>query len=92
MHMGCCAGRPEVQKEVVVAAEEQIKELAYSLWKQEGCPCGRDREHYFMAKKQLEEKEAAMAVYLDPPPVQVHISPASLVWTSPARSKVSSRR
>lgn len=41
--------------------EEQIKELAYQMWEQEGRPEGRDVEHYFAAKQMLEEQEAAQA-------------------------------
>jgi hypothetical protein len=38
--------------------EEQIKQLAHSLWEQEGRPAGRDVEHYLAAKQILEEQEA----------------------------------
>ena len=41
-----------------MATEEQIKQLAYSLWEREGQPEGRDVEHYFAAKQMLEEHEA----------------------------------
>ena len=49
------------QKEVTMPTEEQIKELAYIMWEQEGRPEGRDVEHYFAAKQMLEEQEAAQA-------------------------------
>ena len=39
--------------------EEQIRQLAHSLWEQEGRPEGKDREHYLTAKGILEEQEAA---------------------------------
>ena len=41
--------------------EEQIRELAYQMWEQQGRPEGRDVEHYFAAKQMLEEQEAAQA-------------------------------
>ena len=41
-----------------MASHEQIREFAYFIWKDEGCPNGRDLEHYFYAKQVLEEKEA----------------------------------
>jgi hypothetical protein len=41
--------------------EEQIRELAYQMWEQEGRPEGKDVEHYFAAKQRLEEQEAAQA-------------------------------
>lgn len=39
--------------------EEKIKELAYTLWEQEGRPEGRDTHHYLSAKQILDEEEAA---------------------------------
>ncbi len=39
--------------------EEQIKQLAYALWEQEGRPDGKDLEHYLTATRILEEQEAA---------------------------------
>lgn len=32
----------------------RLELLAYQIWEQEGRPCGRDREHWQMAEKQLE--------------------------------------
>lgn len=40
-----------------MVTEEKIKELAYGLWEKEGRPEGKDAEHYFTAKKMLEEQE-----------------------------------
>lgn len=37
--------------------EQQIRELAYAIWEEEGRPDGRDQEHYFRAKVLLEQKE-----------------------------------
>jgi hypothetical protein len=48
--------------------EEQIRQLAYALWEQEGSPEGKDQEHYFRAKKMLEDQEKAHIVKLAPPP------------------------
>ncbi len=39
--------------------EQQIKQLAHSLWEQEGRPEGRDMDHYLAAKQILEEQKAA---------------------------------
>jgi len=39
--------------------EEQIKQLAYTLWEQEGRPEGKDTHYYLTAKQILEEREAA---------------------------------
>lgn len=40
-----------------MATEEQIKKLAHTLWEQESCPDGKDKEHYFRAKEILTNKE-----------------------------------
>jgi hypothetical protein len=39
--------------------EEQIRQLAHSLWEQEGRPEGKDREHYLTAKAILDKEAAA---------------------------------
>ncbi|GEM_PF-6901682 len=44
--------------------EQQIKELAYSIWEQQGRPDGKDGEHYHAAQRILEEREAS-AAYVD---------------------------
>jgi hypothetical protein len=44
-----------------MATEQQINELAYRLWEQEGRPHGRDRDHYLAAKRMLEEQTPAGA-------------------------------
>jgi hypothetical protein len=40
-----------------MASHEQIVEIAYFIWQEEGCPHGRDINHYFQAKRLLEERE-----------------------------------
>lgn len=73
--------------------EEQIKELAYQLWEQEGRPDGKDWEHYFKAKRILEEREAAAAreaAQAAPAPVSaptpIPPSPGIVVPSVPKRS------
>ena len=46
-------------KELETVTEEQIRELAYTIWEQEGRLEGKDQEYYFRAKQMLEEQEAA---------------------------------
>jgi hypothetical protein len=41
-----------------MAMEEQIRELAYFIWENEGRPEGKDQEHYFRAERMLTEQEA----------------------------------
>lgn len=37
--------------------EEKVKELAYQLWENNGCPEGKDLDFYFEAMHILEENE-----------------------------------
>jgi hypothetical protein len=70
-----------------MATEQQIKELAYALWEEEGRPEGKDMEHYFRAKQILEQREAAPLLELpgavrlteltSPPPVPQLPPPAT---------------
>lgn len=48
--------------------EQQIRELAYALWEQEGRPDGKDQEHYHRARQMLADQEQANVVKLPPPP------------------------
>ena len=49
-----------------MVTEEQIRELAYSIWEQEGRSEGKDQEYYFRAKQILEEREAVSSPAQDP--------------------------
>ena len=55
-----------------MATEEQVRDLAYAIWEQEGRPEGKHVEHYFRAKQILEEQEVVQArvTELAPPPGQ----------------------
>jgi hypothetical protein len=41
-------------------AENRIRLRAYAIWEREGCPDGRHMEHWFLAKREIEQ-EAAQA-------------------------------
>ena len=49
-----------------MVTEEQIRELAYAIWEQEGRPEGKDLEYYFRAKQMLEERETASSPAQEP--------------------------
>ena len=38
--------------------DEEIALAAYRIWLQEGCPHGRDREHWLKAREQLVARRA----------------------------------
>ncbi len=40
-----------------MATEQQVKELAYHLWEQEGRPHGMHLEHYYRALTSLRQRE-----------------------------------
>jgi hypothetical protein len=40
--------------------EEEIRRIAYQLWEQEGCPQGRDLEHYFKAESIYQQRHGAV--------------------------------
>jgi hypothetical protein len=50
--------------------EEQIRELAYSIWEREGRPDGRDVDQYMRAKQILEAREAEKAAFKAPSAVR----------------------
>ncbi len=75
--------------------EEQIRELAHSIWEQEGCPNGKDVEHYFRAKNILEERESSQVIELAPPPPKIALEPPPptvIELGVPLRSKRRSRK
>ena len=44
-----------------MAREDEVRLIAYNVWEQEGCPNGRDCEHWFMAEAIWEEQQAKAA-------------------------------
>jgi hypothetical protein len=60
-----------------MVTEEQIRELAYTIWEQEGRPEGKDLEYYFRAKQMLEEREADSSLANEPVPPASVLQPPS---------------
>ena len=79
-----------------MATEEQITNLAYKLWEQEGRPEGQHAEHYFRAKQILEEQEAAHVIELAPPPPVIELAPSPpivlLAPSQPSKRRKYARR
>ena len=69
-----------------MAMEEQIRELAFAIWEQEGHPEGKHLEHYFRAKQILEEQEVARVIELAPLPPTIELAPP------PSKRRGSARR
>jgi hypothetical protein len=38
---------------------ERIRDLAYRLWEQDGCPAGRELEHWLEAERRLSAEQVA---------------------------------
>jgi hypothetical protein len=75
--------------------DEQIKDLAHSIWEQEGRPNGKDIEHYFRATNILEERESSQVIKLAPPPSKIALEPPPptvIELGAPLRSKRRSRK
>lgn len=64
--------------------DEEIKKLAFSIWEEEGRPTGKDVEHYFKAKKILEERETNRIIELAPVPPVVELAPPPKKFSLPA--------
>ena len=47
--------------------EHRIRERAYAIWEEEGCPEGNDREHWLRAEAEIaaEERDAAEEAALE---------------------------
>jgi hypothetical protein len=73
-----------------MATEEQIRELAYSLWEQDNRPDGKDVEHYYRAKQMLEEREVALLPANQSLPMVVEADPP--VAPKPAVKRTTRRR
>jgi len=75
--------------------EEQIKELAHSIWEKEGRLSGKDLVHYFRAKKILEELESSRVIELAAPSPQLGLGapqPVLKLGTPPGTSRRRKKR
>jgi hypothetical protein len=76
-----------------MASEEKIRDLAYSIWEQEGRPDGKDVEHYLRAKKMLEDKEALHLMELKPAATVKELAgPKPVLSLQPAHTRNSRER
>ena len=66
-----------------MAREDEIRMIAYTIWQQEGCCDGRDKEHWLMAEVVwLENQKKGKAAA--PAKAPVKASPKSTKQTAPA--------
>ena len=76
-----------------MVGEEQVKELAYAIWEQEGRPEGKDMEHYYRARQTLEHQEAVHATEFGPPrPIaELPVPAPTIELATPPRRRPSRR-
>ena len=77
-----------------MVTDEDVKKLAFTIWEEEGRPFGKDAEHYFRAKRALEEQEAKQTLELAPVPQLLELaeSPKNILLPpSPKKRSVRSR-
>jgi hypothetical protein len=69
-----------------MAKEEEIRLIAYRIWEQEGCPQGKNCEHWFRAEAIWEERQkpsrensakglesSISSVLITPPPNHINL-------------------
>jgi hypothetical protein len=37
--------------------DDEVRQIAYKIWQEEGCPDGRDQEHWFKAEAAWQERQ-----------------------------------
>lgn len=72
--------------------EQQIIELAYALWEQEGRPHGKDQEHYYRARQILLDREQASRAEAAPSAEPCPPSPPQMTPAFPSKKRRASTR
>jgi hypothetical protein len=75
-----------------MASDEQIREMAYYIWQQEGHPEGKASEHYFRAKQMLEAQESTPPTTGVPAPPQSDTEMSKLSQGSKLKLKTPGRK
>ncbi len=66
--------------------EDRIREIAYFIWLEEGCPNGRDQDHWQRARARVELMEAAPSPMLAvKPPLKSAKSKAAPTRKTPGK-------
>jgi hypothetical protein len=73
--------------------EDQLRVRAYHIWQAEGCPQGRDRNHWEMAERELDEATADSGPTntADPTPKRKSVSPRRGTIAIPTESAAKAR-
>ena len=69
-----------------MAKEDEVRLIAYHIWEEEGCPNGRDCQHWYMAETIWEERQKPATTQKVPA-----VAPARKPAHAPAAGKKSSR-
>ena len=47
--------------------QDEIKAIAYQMWEEEGCPYGKDLEHYYRAETMYQQQQSQPGETADSP-------------------------
>ncbi len=67
--------------------EQKVIELAYKLWEEDGRPEGKHLDHYFRARRILEDQEIGKSPGMDQPSSQSTLTPGKPLTSSKPRTK-----
>ena len=67
-----------------LAREERVRAIAYSLWEEDGCPDGRDQEHWLRACELVEAEAGADPDWLQRTEAAAEPEAAPTAETEPA--------
>ena len=51
----------------MMGKQDEIKAIAYRMWEEEGCPYGKDLEHYYRAETMYQQQQSQPAGTADSP-------------------------
>ncbi len=74
-----------------MAKEDEVRLIAYHIWEEEGCPNGRDCEHWYMAETVWEERQKPTTTEKAPAPPPAR-KPASTPTAAKRSSHPSAKR
>ncbi len=75
-----------------MAREDEIRLIAYHIWEGEGCPNGRDCDHWYMAETVWEEQQKPAASKKIPETVAASPKPARATRATKKSPRTSAKR
>ncbi len=75
-----------------MAREDEIRLIAYHIWEEEGCPDGKDCDHWYMAESVWEEQQKPAATKKEPVTAARAPNPARATQASKKSPRTSAKR